>query len=609
MLMGKFRDNMKWIMLVTAITFVGLMVFGWGMDITGRSSASAAGGELGRVNGDPITNQEYITTYRNLYEQQRKQNPGQDINAALNRQIEKSAWDQLVLQKLISQELERRGITVSDAEVRQAARAAPPQEFMDNEIFKTNGQFDINKYYTFLASPSVDQQLLLQLEQYYRDVIPRSKLYYQVTSGTYVPETQMWTMWRDAKETVKIRYIAIDPNLVVPDASVTVTPKEIEKYYKENQDEFHRPASAKVRYVTMDRAATAQDSAAALARAKEIRQRVISGDFAEVAKKESADSVSGKNGGSLGTVRRGQMVPAFEQAVFAMKAGQVSEPVLTQFGYHIIKVDKITNDQPEARHILIPLAPSTANEEKLLDRADSLESLGQDMPLQRAAERMGLRAREGELNDSVPLLAGVGPAEDAASWIFKDAESGDVSEVFETPTVYYMVELISKAEAGVTDLKTVTPFIEAKLRTGKKLERAQESARAIADRIRKGATLDDAAQQSNLKVANAGPFTRLDFVPGIGRANAAIGTAFGLKPGQVSGVVEAEDILYIIQTVEKTEADRKEFETAKAANRLRYTQAVAEQRWNDFLAALKENAKIVDNRAALQKQQATQTAQ
>ena len=78
-MMRQMRDNMKVIMLVTAGGFVALMVFGWGMDITGRSSAAATGGELGRVNGEPITYEEWNLVYRNLYEQQQRQNPGQPV--------------------------------------------------------------------------------------------------------------------------------------------------------------------------------------------------------------------------------------------------------------------------------------------------------------------------------------------------------------------------------------------------------------------------------------------------------------------------------------------------------------------------------------------------
>jgi peptidyl-prolyl cis-trans isomerase D len=600
-MMRQMRDNMKWIMVAVAISFVGLMVFGWGMDITGQSSAATSGGEMGRVNGEIISYQEWLTAYRTLYDQQQRQSAGTPISAAVNRQIEDAAWDQIVMQKLVNQELRRRGIEVSEDEIRQAARFAPPPEMMDNEIFKTNGQFDQNKYVQFLSSPSVDNQLLLQLEGYYRDVIPRSKLFYQVTSGAYMTEDQLWRIWRDARETAKVRYILIDPAVVIPDASVTVTPKEIQKYYDDHQDEFKRPASAKVRYVTMDRAPTAADSAASLQRARELRTAALT-NFEEAAK-QSSDSISARNGGSLGKMRRGQTVPAFDQAVFSLPIGQISEPLLTQFGYHIIKVESRTGDEFEARHILVPVAHSPENEEALLDRADSLENLGTDQSLQQAAQRLGLRVREAEFNDSTPFLPGVGPADDAAVWVFGDAEVGETSEVYETPAAFYMVEVVSRTEAGVTPLKEATPVVTELVKNEKKLERAREFGRTVVERINKGATLDQAAEQSKLKVAEAGPFTRLEFVPGLGRANAAIGTAFGLKPGQPSGLVEADGILYVIQTVEKTDADRAEFETQKQAARGRMTQALAEQRWNEFLAALKQTAKIVDNRDALRQQQ------
>ena len=606
MLMGKFRDNMKWIMVAVAIAFVGLMVFGWGMDITGRTSAATTGGEMGRVNGEAISYQEWLAAYRNIYDQQQRQNPGQPITGAMSREIENAAWDQLIMQKLLNQELRRRGIEVTEAEIRQAARFAPPPEMMDNEVFKTNGQFDINKYHQFLASPSTDPNLLLQLEAYYRDVIPRSKLFYQVTSGAYMTEAQLWRIWSDARETVRVKYLAIDPEAVVPDASITVTPKEIEQYYKDNQDEFRRPASAKVKYVMIDRSPTAADTARALQRAREARQLALT-DFAAAAKM-SDDSGSAANGGSLGTMRRGQTVPAFDQAAFSQAIGAVGEPVLTQFGYHIIKVESRTGDQYEARHILIHIEPSPEYEESLLDRADSLESLAQDQSLERAAQQLGLQVRQGEFNDSTPYLPAVGEADDAALWVFRDAEIGEVSDVFETPKVFYMVEIVSRTEAGVTPQKEAAPLITQVLRTQKKLERAKEFGRTVVEKIRGGATLEQTAQQTNLRVAEAGPFSRLEFVPGLGRANAAVGTAFGQKPGQTSGLVEAEGMLFIVQTVEKKDADRAAFAAEKETARGRMTQALAEQRWNQFLAALKEDAKIIDNREALrqQQQQATQ---
>lgn len=608
-MMRQMRDNMKVIMLVTAVAFVGLMVFGWGMDITGRSSAAATGGELGRVNGEPITYEEWNLVYRNLYEQQQRQNPGQPINAALARQIEEAAWDQVVTQKLISQELRRRRIDVTEAELRQAARTQPPPEFINNAMFQTNGQFDPGKYAAFLSSPAVDNQMLMQLEAYYRDVIPRSKLFYEVTSGTYITDSELWRIFRDARETVSIKFIALDPDRMIADAAVSVPARDIERYYKEHRDDFKRPATAKVRYVMINRAPTAQDTAAALARAQRVRAAALT-DFAQAASTESADSVSRAQNGNLGKIRRGMTVPAFEQAAFAQPVGQVGEPVLSQFGYHIIRVNSRQGEEADVSHILIPIERSTEYEERLLNLADSLETMGETMSLAEAARRMNLRVREGEINDAAPVLAGVGDASDAAQWAFREVEeAGEVSSVFETPTAYYMVELVSKVDEGTPALEQVSAEIERILKLEKKVELAKPQARTLLQRIRKGESMDAVAAGARLAAQPAGPFTRLDIVPGMGRANAAIGTAFGMKPGQLSDVVESENMLYIIQLVEKKEANRQEFEAQKEQQRERTTPARAEQRWNMFLAALREDAEIIDNRAALQRQAAQQPVQ
>ena len=159
-----------------------------------------------------------------------------------------------------------------------------------------------------------------------------------------------------------------------------------------------------------------------------------------------------------------------------------------------------------------------------------------------------------------------------------------------------MAEVLEKTEKGTRTLEEARPAITATLTQQKKVAEARLIARRALDAMRSGQSLEQAAQAVGLKVAEAGPFTRLDFVPGLGRANAAIGTAFGLNPGQTSDIVEAEGALFIIQTVERTQADRKEFEAQKQAQQAQISQALAERRWTQFLQALRQNAKIVDNR-------------
>ncbi len=593
-MMRQMRDNMKVIMIITSVAFVGLMVFGWGMDIAGRGKGGP--GVLGKVNGLPVSYEEFNSTYRNLYDQEQRsrQDP---ITSAVNKQLEDAAWNQIVMQKLIGQELDRRGIKVTDEEVREAAKYAPPPEFQENKAFQTNGQFDIHKYQQFLASPAVDNTLLLQLEAYYRDVIPRSKLYYQVTSGVYVPDSYLWSMWRDAHETARIRFIALDPRALVADNQVSVSDAEISAYYDKHKNDFQRPAVARVVALAIAKEPTAADTAAVRDSLLAVKKQIAAGaDFAEMAKKVSKDPGSAAQGGELGAIKKGQTVPAFEQAVFSLPLNQLSDPVLTQFGYHLIEVESRTADEAKARHILLPVTVAGAHLDQLLARADTMEKQGELRPLADVGQRMGLTPRSANLTKEIPSIPGVGRVDEGVDWVFGDAQPKEVSQVFESPNAFYTLELVSRTQAGTEPLQAATPTIRTVLMLQKKLERERDLARQIVDQIRAGQSLDQVAATHGLQVRDAGPFTHRDFVPGLGQANAAVGTAFGLNPGQVSGVVEASDILFVVQTVEKQPANRQEFDQQKEIERTRMTQALAEQRWQQFLVALRQTAKIVDNR-------------
>ncbi|MED5200064.1 MAG: SurA N-terminal domain-containing protein, partial [Gemmatimonadota bacterium] len=198
-MMRQMRENTKWIMLVTALAFVGLMVFQWGMDITGQSGLSI--GEIGSVNGTPVPYEVWNDTYQSLFNQVQlsQEDP---VTGQQTRDIEDAAWDEIVNQLLIQQELERRGIVVTDEELLAAARFSPPPELQTNPAFLTDGFFDIQKYQSFLASPTVDDLTLLQLEAYYRSVIPQNKLMRQVTSDIYFTDAAVWREYQDRNEKI-----------------------------------------------------------------------------------------------------------------------------------------------------------------------------------------------------------------------------------------------------------------------------------------------------------------------------------------------------------------------------------------------------------------------
>jgi peptidyl-prolyl cis-trans isomerase D len=601
MVMRQMRENTKWIMLVTALAFVALMVFEWGMDMSGQSSAQMTGAaQIGSVNGEEIPYEAYTQTYQNLYAQQQAAMGGEPISRSMMRQIEQAAFDQVVMQMLLEQELDQRGIEVTGDEIRQAARFAPPQDLMGDPRFMTDGQFDLTKYHQFLASPALDPTLFEQLEAYYRSIIPRSKLYFQTVAGTYVNDSELWRMYRDQNETATIRYLEYDAQAMVPDNAVTITEEDLRSYYEEHEDDFARPARATVKYIVLNRTPTAEDSTAALARARALRERIVGGeDFGEIARLESADSITAVEGGLL-QIRRGGTVGAFDTAAFSLPIGQISQPVPTMYGYHLIRVDERGGDSASVRHILVPVELTEANEDRLLDRADSLDVLAEDLKLDAIGERLGLPVRTTTLVPGLGMVPGVGVAEDGDYWAFEEGTVGEVSPVFDTPSAYYVFELVDREDERTLSLDEAEPSIRTAVTIRKKLDRALQTAREAAERIRGGATLEDVAAADGVPVQEAGPFTRIDFVPELGRLNPVIGTAFGLRTGQTSGVVESDNKLYIVQLTAREDADRATWEQQKEEQRQQMTSALAEQRWSQFVGALRENADVEDTRLEAQ---------
>jgi peptidyl-prolyl cis-trans isomerase D len=591
-MMRQMRENTKWIMLVTALAFVALMVFEWGMDITGQSGLGV--NEIGKVNGEGVSYDAYNASYRRLYDQ--IQGSQEDpVTSQQISDIEDAAWEDVVNQMLINQELGRRGIEVTDDEIRGASRFSPPPEFRTNPAFMTDDRFDIQKYQQFIASPAVDDGLLLALEGYYRDVIPRGKLLRQVSSDVFLTDAELWQDFRDRNESIEVRYIAMNPAQSIEDDEVEVTQAEIQAYYAENRDsEFSIPAQATVKAIVLDKAASAADSLAGEEIVAEYRQRVLDEDV-------DWDAITGEGSGArtedLGWFVRERMVDEFSDAAFSARVGVLTEPVRTSFGWHVIDVLAKDGDSIQARHILMPHIRTDQSELALLMLADSIETLGENRPIDEVARVSGTEVQNATLNTEFAFIAIAGQVGEGAEWAFKDAEeAGDVSPVFETRTAFYMLELVEAREAGHLSLDDASPSIEQTIRSQKKLDRAKDAAETMASAIRGGARFEDVATDNNAEIRGAGPFTRSDFVNGLGRMNAAVGAGFGLNEGEVSGVIEANNNAFLIQLVGFVPADSALFAEGMEAQRATMVVSLQQTRLQAWLAGLRDVADIVDRR-------------
>ena len=589
-MMRQMRENTKWIMLVTALAFVGLMVFQWGMDITGQSGLSI--GEIGSVNGTPVPYEAWNNTYQSLFNQVQlsQEDP---VTSQQTRDIEDAAWDEIVNQLLIQQELERRGIVVTDEELLAAARFNPPPELRTNPAFLTDGFFDIQKYQAFLASPTVDDLTLLQLEAYYRSVIPQNKLMRQVTSDIYFTDAAVWREYQDRNEKISVGYVALNPAQRVDDSAVTVTSDEVREYYDDHEDEFALPAQVTVRAVILDKTPTPEDTLAMGALAAELRQEIIDGaDFEDVLGRPGV----GTGSGELGWFTRDLMPEEFSDVAFATAVGELTEPVRTTFGYHLIEVQDEAEDSVQARHILIPFVRTEESELALYTLADSLEALGESRTIAEAASTLTLAVETAFLSTDFAFVAGAGQVGEGADWAFEEALVGDVSPVLETRQAFYMLELVELREAGAISLADATGSIEQTVKAAKKVERAQEEGEEIVAQVRGGADLAAIAEEKGLEVQMAGPYARVDFVPGMGQLNAAVGAGFGLNIEDVSSPVAANNNVFIIELTEYFGPDSTAFVVERLPLRDEMLGLAQQTRLQEWLQGLRDVARIIDQR-------------
>jgi len=592
------RSSAKYIWIFLVIFFVGGFLLVQTSGLLGRAPVTTSTA-VAKVNGDEILATTWFSATQQL-EQQAAQQSGRSVSLDDRQRLQDQAYEQLVSDALLQQEYKRRGITVSDAEIADAARTSPPPQLLQSPELQTDGRFDPDKYQRFLASPAARQEgLLFQLEAYYRDAIPREKLFEQVASDVYLSDTRLWRAWKDTHDSAQVTYAAFRPEML-PDSGVTVPQSEIAAYYEKNKKDFERPARATISVIIIPRTVSSADSAAVRNRLLALRDRILKGEkFEDVAKAESADSASAAGGGSVGRGGKGRFVPQFEDAAYALKVGELSQPVLTPFGYHLIRVDEHKGDTLAIRHILLRIQQSdseaTATDKKADDLAKIAASTDKPEKLDEASRTLGIPIQKASVVETDALtingrfIPSIGP------WAFTGAKPGETSDLYDSDDGYYLGRLDSLRKGGIPTLEQVTPEIRALLARQKKLDKLMPRASALAAAAVK-ASLEDAARTAGLPAVKSPQFTRLSGGEGLGRLSEAVGATFGLPVAAVSTPVKTHDGVFIERVDTRIVADSAAWEKQKEAQRVQLTNQIRQQRIRQFLTNLRESATIVDNR-------------
>ena len=623
----------KGVLGAVVLAFVATIFLDWGWQRSGRPDAHVA-----TVGGEGVSLHEFQMTYTNLtdfYRRLYQDRFTEDFARTLN--LKQQALDTLVQRKLLLREAKRQGLMVSDAELIEKVQTYP--------VFQVNGHFDHSRYLQVLRLSRLTPG---DFEQNQREDLLLEKLENLIKDGVQVTEAEVKQTFIHDKEQVNVEYMRVDPAQFVP--QVEMSDADLSTYYQEHLERFRKPEQTRLGYVVVDpewfaalvemadgqlaqyyeqhkeefrreeqvrarhilfklaQQAGAEEEARVRGEAETTLQRIQAGeDFATLASQLSEDPVSAQQGGDLGFFKRGEMVKPFEEMAFGLKPGVVSDPVRTDFGYHLIKVEEMQEAGYEpVEAVRAELRTRLAREEvRRLAEAkaqavyDAMVAAGSEW--KRAVQELELVPGETPFIAQGEVVEGI----DNSAAFMRAAfalQDGDVSQ----PTLIgnqYVVEKLLERKAS-----HIPPFEEVKdaVRDALVRERSHALARQKADEwlteVQAGQSIEQLAQAFNTQTEQTGLFPRNGAIPKLGRPQEFIREVFRMRVGE-GRVVDLLEQPAVVVLTEHKEFDAEGYEKDRAQMKQQVLRQKREQtfsQWsNDLRRQAEERREIAVNPSLL----------
>ena len=600
-LMKLLRERTHVVMIILVIAFVGLIGLEWGADMTGRGP----GGQnaVGSINGESVSYEEMRFEVERQQEIDRQQQGG-SVDEFRRREIINEVWDRRVNLTLLEQTIGQQGISVTDAEILEAIRTNPPDYIRQQEMFQTDGEFDQTKYLQALNDPAVEGWAFL--EDQYRLLLPRQKLVSRVVSGARVTDLEVRQAFVNQNERLTARYLLFDPEDqdVEPES---ITDEDIAAYYSEHPEAFLEDDRVSISYVMIPKQPSVADSQRVERQINELYDQLANGaDFETLARDFSEDTSNAAEGGDLGFFGQNAMVPEFEAAAFGTAPGSISNPVKTEYGWHIIKVEETAvrngEEQVRARHILLRTMTGQQTLSELNDLARQLQARSVESGLEEAVRFAGAMPDSLQVESTGffadrpdGFIPGIGYLVGASSFAFA-SEPGEIGEVLENTSGFYVLANAGVKPAGVLPLEEVELRIRSILVRNGKMEQARLRGEEVRSSLA-GGNLDALSGEMADQVATTDPITRQQaFIPRIGQDLDFIKGAFQLsETGELSEVVEGERGYYLIQLVDREPVDETTYEMVKETLKRQLLIQKQNQLYQEWLTRLREDAVIENN--------------
>jgi len=619
--MRQHKGWLKWSLALVCLAFVFLYVPSFvqqAPEVTGAMTDV-----LARVGDEEIT----VGEFRNIYLQQLQSYQAQSGGEITSEILQSMGIDRQLLQQMVDEyaayaEAERLGFDVTDAEVRERIVSLP--------AFQQNGQFVGEAAYSQLLRAQQPPSSPAQFEENVRRALTLERLQAAVTDWITISDDDLQQEYTNRNEQIRVSTIAFRADdfregieatdedvaaLYEQDAEDYLVPQkrrlrfvlidvpalkaafapidaDVQAYYDNNLDRYTEPTTLRASQILLRTGG--QDVAEVQARAEAIVAEARGGaDFAALAAEHSDDEATKLVGGDLGEIAPGQFTPEFEGAAFALDQGEISDPVTSLVGIHIItateKTGGVSQTLDTVRASIVDLLKQESADSRASALADAMAlEITTAADMDAAASRRGLEAQESAFAAPGEPILGLGFSSEVTARAFQLAE-GEVDGPIQTPTGPAFVTVTGIQDPYVPPLEE----IETRLRDDVIRRKAYQAAQARAAEIvtlltpTPDAEFDAAAQEAGLEVNTSELLARGTAIPGIGLSPAVEAGAFALPIGETSAPILTGNTAVVLRVLERQEASDADFAVARETLRSQLTA----ERQNQFFSAYMEKAK------------------
>lgn len=559
---------------VVALSMLLYLIPGAGTPVAGPNENVVA-----EIGSEQVTVPQVEQAIRNAF---RGAQVSPDVASAIVPQI----VEQTITERAVAYEAKRLGFQVTDSELANTIRSI--------------GQFGSMSPQQYQMVIEQQNQTVPEFEATVRLGLLAEDLKNIAMEGAFVSPAEVEAEYRRRNTMATVEYIAFDPakladqvkpteqelkdyyeknksyfpapesrgvQLLIADQakigeSIQIPEVQIQAYYNSHKDEFRTKERVKARHILVSILnKPAADIPKLKAKAEDLLKQIKAGaDFAKLAEQNSDDKTNASKGGDLGWVMRGQMVPEFEKATFALKQGQISDVVTTNYGFHIVQAlereDAHQRSLDEVKNEIVAALKNQMLNDRMQTLADQaraeLVKAPQSGP--QIADKLGLifyNIDKFKAGDTLPDLG----ADAQVGGAIASMQKGAISQVMQSGEKLVIAEVSSVNPPHVADFSEVQAQVRTRYDSEKAVQLATDKANKAAEIAKaNGGDMKAAAKAVGLEAKTSAPFNRNGAVEGLIDAR-YLGDAFDKPVGTVIGPLNVQTQTVLVKIVDRTAPD------------------------------------------------------